>query len=118
MGNDFPMFRDAQPVHRVHIDGFFLDKTEVTNEQFERFVQATGYVRVAERIASPEDFPGALRKIRSPADLPDVLHQFMDKKKKKKKKKKKNGCVCCERSIGIMEAMCATDFIMARYHQR
>ena len=27
MGSDFPMFRDAQPVHRVHIDGFFLDKT-------------------------------------------------------------------------------------------
>ena len=31
----------AQPVHRVRVDGFFLDKTEVTNEQFERFVQAT-----------------------------------------------------------------------------
>jgi formylglycine-generating enzyme len=59
MGSDFPMFRDAQPVHRVHVDGFFLDKTEVTNEQFQRFVQATGYVTVAERIPSPEDFPGA-----------------------------------------------------------
>ena len=59
MGSDFSMFRDAQPVHRVHVDGFFLDKTEVTNEQFQRFVQATGYVTVAERIPSPEDFPGA-----------------------------------------------------------
>ena len=63
MGSDFPMFRDAQPVHRVHVDGFFLDKTEVTNEQFERFVQATGYVTVAERIPSPEDFLVPHRKI-------------------------------------------------------
>jgi formylglycine-generating enzyme len=59
MGSDAPMFRDAQPVHRVTVNGFFIDKTEVTNEQFERFVKATGYVTVAERIPKPEDYPGA-----------------------------------------------------------
>ena len=42
MGSDAPMFPDAQPVHRVTVHGFFIDKTEVTNEQFERFVKATG----------------------------------------------------------------------------
>ena len=40
---------DAQPIHRVHVDGFWMDATEVTNEQFARFVEATGYVTVAER---------------------------------------------------------------------
>ena len=59
MGSDFPMFRDAQPVHLVHVDGFFMDKTEVTNEQFERFVKVTGYVTVAERVPTAEEFPGA-----------------------------------------------------------
>jgi len=51
--------RDAQPVHRVYVDGFWMDKTEVTNEQFEKFVQATGYVTVAERTPTAEEFPGA-----------------------------------------------------------
>lgn len=59
MGSDAPMFPDAQPVHRVTVHGFFIDKTEVTNEQFERFVKATGYVTVAERIPKAEDYPGA-----------------------------------------------------------
>lgn len=51
--------RDAQPVHRVYVDGFWMDRTEVTNRQFAAFVEATGYVTVAERTPSPEDFPGA-----------------------------------------------------------
>jgi len=50
---------DARPIHRVYVDGFWMDTTEVTNEQFERFVKATGYVTVAERVPKPEDFPGA-----------------------------------------------------------
>ena len=32
--------RDARPVHRVYVDGFWMDETEVTNEQFEQFVKA------------------------------------------------------------------------------
>jgi len=50
---------DARPVHRVAVDGFFMDVTEVTNAQFARFVEATGYVSVAERVPRAEDFPGA-----------------------------------------------------------
>ncbi|HEY7129059.1 MAG TPA: formylglycine-generating enzyme family protein [Nitrospira sp.] len=57
MGSDFQMFRDARPVHLVHVNGFFMDKTEVTNEQFERFVKATGYVTVAERVPTAQEFP-------------------------------------------------------------
>jgi formylglycine-generating enzyme len=49
---------DAMPVHRVRVDGFWMDATEVTNEQFSKFVEATKYVTVAERKPTPEEFPG------------------------------------------------------------
>jgi formylglycine-generating enzyme len=49
---------DARPVHRVAVDGFWMDATEVTNDAFARFVKATGYVTVAERPPRSEDFPG------------------------------------------------------------
>jgi sulfatase modifying factor 1 len=50
---------DSRPVHRVYVDGFFMDKTDVTNAQFEKFVKATGYVTVAEQKPRAEDYPGA-----------------------------------------------------------
>jgi len=50
---------DARPIHRVYVDGFFMDKTDVTNAEFSRFVSATGYITVAERKPRAEDFPGA-----------------------------------------------------------
>jgi formylglycine-generating enzyme len=50
---------DARPIHRVYVDGFFMDKTDVTNAQFSEFVRATRYVTVAERKPQAEDFPGA-----------------------------------------------------------
>lgn len=49
---------DEKPVHQVTVGGFWMDKTAVTNEQFERFVRATRYVTVAERKPDPRDFPG------------------------------------------------------------
>jgi formylglycine-generating enzyme required for sulfatase activity len=50
---------DSRPIHRVYVDGFFMDKTDVTNAQFARFVKATGYITVAERKPRAEDYPGA-----------------------------------------------------------
>src|SRR4029078_5223043 len=50
---------DSRPVHRVYVDGFWMDSTEVTNEQFAAFVKATGYVTFAEQKPRAEDFPGA-----------------------------------------------------------
>jgi formylglycine-generating enzyme len=50
---------DSQPIHRVRVDGFWMDRTEVTNAEFARFVRATGYVTVAERTPTAEDFPTA-----------------------------------------------------------
>jgi formylglycine-generating enzyme len=50
---------DARPVHRVYVDGFWMDTTEVTNAQFQQFVKATGYVTIAERRPTQEEFPDA-----------------------------------------------------------
>lgn len=51
--------RDALPIHRVHVDPFWMDATEVTNEQFEKFVAATKYVTVAETKPTQQEFPTA-----------------------------------------------------------
>ena len=51
--------RDSQPIHRVYVDGFWMDRTEVTNEQFAAFVAVTGYVTIAERTPTQEEFPTA-----------------------------------------------------------
>ena len=49
--------KDSRPVHRVYVDGFWMDQTDVTNQQFAKFVRATRYVTVAERKPRAEDFP-------------------------------------------------------------
>src|SRR5436189_1647075 len=51
--------RDALPLHRVYVDGFWMDATEVTNEEFEKFTKATGYTTIAERTPTKEEFPTA-----------------------------------------------------------
>jgi len=50
---------DSRPIHRVYVHGFFMDRNDVTNAEFARFVKATGYITVAERKPRAEDFPGA-----------------------------------------------------------
>ena len=50
---------DTQPIHRVSVDGFWMDATEVTNAEFEKFVNATGYRTVAEIAPTREQFPTA-----------------------------------------------------------
>ncbi len=50
---------DSRPIHRVYVDGFWMDRTEVTNDEFAKFVAATRYVTIAERTPRAEDFPGA-----------------------------------------------------------
>ena len=75
---------DSRPIHRVYVDGFWMDKTDVTNEQFEKFVRATGYVTVAERTPRAEDFPGAPPEnlvagsvVFSPPDHPVPLDNYL-----------------------------------------
>ncbi len=52
--NDGPP--DESPRHSVSLDGFWMDATEVTNAQFQQFVDATGYVTIAETTPKREDF--------------------------------------------------------------
>jgi formylglycine-generating enzyme required for sulfatase activity len=73
MGSDEPMGIDelpnSGPVHRVWVDGFWMDSTEVTNAQFRAFVKATGYQTVAELPPDPEVLKHALpehRHIKGP----------------------------------------------------
>ena len=54
---------DEQPLHTVELDGFWIDATEVTNREFLRFTEATGYVTVAERTPRREDFAGQVADI-------------------------------------------------------
>lgn len=57
---------DARPIHRVHVDAFWMDRTEVTNFEFERFVTATKYVTTAEKPVSPEEYPNSTPDMRAP----------------------------------------------------
>ena len=58
MGSE-DFYPEERPVHEVRVDGFWMDCYEVTNEQFARFIEATGYKTLAERPLNPADFPGA-----------------------------------------------------------
>ena len=73
-------YPEEKLVHLVTVDGFWLDKYQITNAQFGRFVKKTDYVTVAERQPDPADFPGApaenlvpgslvFRKTAGPVDL-------------------------------------------------
>lgn len=57
-------YADETPVHERTVGPFEIDVHPVTNAQFAAFVEATGYVTVAERALDPADFPGV-----DPADL-------------------------------------------------
>lgn len=58
MGANIDDFEDCKPVHRVKLGSFWIDKTEVTNREFARFVSATGYKTSAERKPESKDLPG------------------------------------------------------------
>jgi formylglycine-generating enzyme len=59
MGSDRHYSEEA-PVHRVTVDGFWIDRAPVTNRQFREFVRATGHVTFAEIAPDPKNYPGAL----------------------------------------------------------
>jgi formylglycine-generating enzyme len=84
MGSD-RHYAEEGPVHKVSVRGFWMDTHTVTNREFARFVEATGYVTLAEKPASPESYPGAkpellvpssvvFRKTEGPVDLRNHLN--------------------------------------------
>jgi sulfatase modifying factor 1 len=54
--NHYP---EESPAHDISVAGFWIDAHQVTNTAFGEFVDATGYVTVAERPLDPADFPDA-----------------------------------------------------------
>jgi formylglycine-generating enzyme len=68
MGSD-RHYPEESPAHSVTVEGFWIDRFEVTNEQFARFVEATGHITLAERPPKPEDYPGAKPELLAPASV-------------------------------------------------
>ncbi|MEM8745731.1 MAG: formylglycine-generating enzyme family protein [Actinomycetota bacterium] len=58
MGSD-DHYPEEAPTHRVRVSAFGIDRFQVRNREFGRFVDDTGYVTVAERPLDPAEFPGA-----------------------------------------------------------
>ena len=53
-----PMRGEEGPPRLTHVGAFWIDRTDVTNADFARFVKATGYVTLAERPLDPKAYPG------------------------------------------------------------
>jgi len=62
MGSD-RHYPEEAPAHVVTVDGFWIDRTPVTNASFWQFVQGTGYTTSAELKPDARDYPGALPKM-------------------------------------------------------
>lgn len=62
-GNSSRARADQFPVHRVRVGRFFMDKTEVTNAQFKKFVDATGHITTAEKNPDWEELKSSCRRL-------------------------------------------------------
>ena len=73
-------YPEERPIRTVEVEGFAIQRYQVTNAQFAKFVDTTGYVTVAERPLNAHDYPGAplenlepgsmvFRRTRGPVDL-------------------------------------------------
>jgi formylglycine-generating enzyme len=83
-GGGMQSMEDSRPIHRVYVDGFWMDTTDVTNEQFAAFVKATGYVTIAERTPTRAEFPEAPAEnlvagavVYSPTTRPVALDDYL-----------------------------------------
>jgi formylglycine-generating enzyme required for sulfatase activity len=71
MGSD-DFYPEEGPIHRVEVDGFWIDRHPVTVAEVRRFVKATGYVTLAERPLDPAMYPDADPELLVPGAL--VFH--------------------------------------------
>ncbi|QKV52510.1 formylglycine-generating enzyme family protein [Comamonas antarctica] len=82
MGSD-DHYPEEAPAHFARVEGFWMQRTPVTNREFRRFVEATGYVTFAEKAPDPASYPGALphmlragSMVFSPPDHPVDLRDY------------------------------------------
>jgi formylglycine-generating enzyme len=62
-------YPEEAPTHPVTVDGFWMDQHTVTNAEFSRFVEETGYITSAEKAPNAEDYPGAKPEMLVPASV-------------------------------------------------
>jgi len=81
MGSDEHHPEERAP-HEVKLEGFWIDRHEVTNAQFARFVEATGYRTLAERGLDPEQYPDMPPELLVPGSMvffvPEQLANMAD----------------------------------------
>jgi formylglycine-generating enzyme len=68
MGSE-SFYPEERPVHRVHVDGFWIDEHQVTVAEFRRFAKATDHRTVAELPPDPADYPDADPDLLVPGSL-------------------------------------------------
>jgi sulfatase modifying factor 1 len=68
MGSD-SHYPEEAPAHKVTVGAFWMDRHTVTNREFKRFVDETGYVTLAEKPADPKDYPGAKPEMLAPSSV-------------------------------------------------
>ena len=68
MGSD-EHYPEERPARWTKVDGFWIDRTPVTNREFAAFVGDTGWVTLAEMTPDPEAYPGALPEMLTPGSL-------------------------------------------------
>jgi formylglycine-generating enzyme required for sulfatase activity len=68
MGSD-RHYPDEAPAHHATVEGFWIDRGPVTNDEFARFVAATGHRTMAEIAPSPTDYPDARPELLVPASV-------------------------------------------------
>jgi formylglycine-generating enzyme len=62
-------YSEESPVHIVTVGGFWMEQFTVTNEQFSRFIEETGYLTLCQRPPNKDDYPGALPELLVPASV-------------------------------------------------
>ncbi|HKQ24897.1 MAG TPA: formylglycine-generating enzyme family protein [Burkholderiales bacterium] len=62
-------YPEEAPAHKVTVGAFWMDAHTVTNREFKKFVDETGYVTLAERPANPDDYPGAKPEMLVPSSV-------------------------------------------------
>ena len=75
--NDREVSPAERPAHRVRVDGFWMDETDVTNAQFSRFVEATGYITTAEKVPTVEEIMRFAAPGRTPPKKEDLVPASM-----------------------------------------
>ncbi len=67
------VYPEEGPIRAVHVDGFWMDRHDVTNREFEQFVSATDYITEAERRVSAAAHPGLPADMRQPGAMVFVM---------------------------------------------